>query len=89
MARTYNYFTEEEKTFLKENYLFLSDKRLGTIFNRTEANIRKARQLLGLKRRGTALKDFIETTPVIIWMPRTSFEDYNVDLKQLKIKENK
>lgn len=89
MSRNYNYFTDEEKLFLKENYLLLSDKRLGVIFSRTEANIRKARQLLGLKRRGRAIKELIEAIPVVVWFPRASFEDYDVDLKQLKIKGNK
>ena len=89
MARDYKYFTDEEKLFLKENYLLLSDKRLGVIFSRTEANIRKARQLLGLKRRGRAIKELIEAIPVVVWFPRASFEDYDVDLKQLKIKGNK
>ena len=86
MAREYKYFTNEEKLFLKENYLLLSDERLGKIFDRTEANIRKARQLLGLKRRGAPLKEFLTATPVVIWLPRKAFEDYEVDLKQLKIK---
>ena len=86
MARGYNYFSEEEKSFLKENYLLLSDERLGKIFNRTEENIRKARQLLGLKRRGAPLKEFLAATPVVIWFPRAAFEGHEVDLKQLKIK---
>ena len=85
MARTYNYFTTEERLFLKENYLLLSDERLGIIFNRTESNIRKARQLLGLKRRGALVKEFMETVPIVIWFPRNAFKGVEVDLKQLKI----
>ena len=86
MARSYKYFTDEEKQFLKENYLLLSDERLGTIFNRSTSNIRKARQLLGLKRRGISAKEFMASTPVVVWFPRKAFEGLDVDLKQLKIK---
>lgn len=85
MAREYNYFTQEEKQFLKENYLLLSDAKLAEIFSRTETNIRKARQLFGLKRRGVLTKEFIENIPIVVWFPRNAFKDANVDLKQLKI----
>ena len=88
MARDYKYFTEEEKLFLKENYLLLSDERLGLIFNKTADNIRKARQLFGLKRRGASLKEVVETTPIMVWFPREAFKAYEVDLTQLKIQGN-
>lgn len=89
MAREYKYFTEEEKLFLKENYLLLSDERLGRIFNRSEDNIRKARQLLGLKRRGLPYKEMIANIPIVVWFPRELFGEYDVDLTQLKIKGKK
>ncbi len=89
MARKYNFFTEEEKRFLKENYLLFSDAKLAEIFDRTEDNIRKARQLFGLKRRGAELKKFLANVPVVVWFPRDAFKDYEVDLKQFKIKGNK
>ena len=85
MARDYKYFTDEEKLFLKENYLLLSDERLGSIFSRTEANIRKARQLLGLKRRGLDLKEIKATTPIVVWFPRNAFNGQQVYKTQLKI----
>ena len=83
MARSYSFLSDEDKLFFKENYLLLSDEKLGELFSRTPDNIRKLRQLLGLTRRGIKQKDI--TPPVIIWLPRKAFEDYDVDLKQLKI----
>ena len=83
--RSYKAWSNEDKEFLKENYLFLSDKTFAELFERSEENIRKQRQFLGLTRRGLTVADVISSKPIIIWFPREAFKETEVDLTNLKI----
>lgn len=84
-GRSYKRISPTELEFLKENYLRFSDKELSHILKRKEDNIRKIRQLFGLKRRGAAkeaVKDILEQ-PLVIWLPRESYglvdtQKYNI-----------
>jgi hypothetical protein len=83
--RAYRRFSKEDREFLKTNYLLLSDKKLAEILGRSEDNIRKQRQNMGLSRRNAKLKNVLAEMPIIIWLPRDAFEGKKIDLKNLKI----
>jgi len=85
--RGWRKMTDEDINFLTDNYLFLSDKKLGELLGRSEQTIRKHRQLLGLKRRGLKVKDVLDDTPIIVWLPRNLFGNLEIDLENLKIGE--
>ena len=73
--RTYNKLTDERVEFIRKNYMFLSDEKLAEILGyNSGAAVRKIRQLLGLKKDVKALKEFIESTPLIIWKRRCDGE---------------
>ena len=85
--RPYKQLSPLELQFLEENYLRFSDIELSYILKRKPDNIRKLRQLFGLKRRGAskeALKDILQQ-PLVIWLPRESFE--GVDTSKLHIRK--
>jgi hypothetical protein len=85
IKRAYKRFSKEDREFLVANYLLLSDKKLAEMLGRSEDNIRKQRQNMGLSRRNAKLKDVLAEMPIIIWLPRDAFEGKKVDLKNLKI----
>jgi hypothetical protein len=83
--RAYKKFSKEDREFIAVNYLLLSDKKLAKVLDRSEENIRKQRQNMGLSRREYKLKEVLADMPIIIWLPRDAFEGKKVDLKNLKI----
>jgi hypothetical protein len=83
--RAYKKFSKEDREFIAVNYLLLSDKKLAKILDRSEENIRKQRQNMGLSRRKYRLKEVLADMPIIIWLPRDAFEGKKVDLRNLKI----
>jgi len=83
--RPYKKLTDEDVEFITNNYLVLSDKRLGWILGRNEATIRKHRQLLGLSRVKVNIQEVLAEMPIIVWMPRSHFDGTDTDLKNLKI----
>jgi len=63
--------SDEEKEFLRNNYLFLSDASIAKLFGYSnEAAVRKIRQLLGLKRTKEEYRKIINEKPIIIWIPQ-------------------
>ena len=83
--RAYKKLTDKDVEFLTNNYLLLSDKKLGWVLGRSEATIRKHRQLIGLSRRNVNIKEVLAEMPIIVWMPRSHFEGTTTDLEKLKI----
>jgi len=62
--------SEEDKEWLRQNYLFVSDAEIMQLFGyRNEAAVRKIRQLLGLKRSKDTYKQKIKQTPIVVWIP--------------------
>jgi len=65
------YLTQEQKEWLRENYLFVSDKAIMEMFGyKNEAAVRKIRQLLGLKRNKTEYKKVAQTIPIVVWIKK-------------------
>lgn len=77
--------TEEQKQFLIKNWIVLSDKTLATYLETTEGAVRKLRHQYGLNRR--KIKDFVDDIPLIVWMPRESYEEYEQDKTVLGIED--
>jgi len=86
-TRDYKRFSKEDRDFIIDNYLRLSDRKLAQMLGRSEDNIRKQRQIMGLVKRGIKIKDVLAEMPIIIWLPREAFDGKQVDLKNLKIGE--
>ena len=86
--RAYKRLSEDEKDFLRANYLLLTDKQLGVILDRKPDTIRKHRQILGLSRKRKDLQKVLAEVPIVIWMPRGLFGTKEIDLEKLKIQEN-
>lgn len=87
MKRGYKWFTEDDKRFLVDNYLLLSDKKIGELLGRSEDNIRKQRQTLGLRRRGGDYRKMVAEIPIMIWIPRNYFDENPINLDKLKLGE--
>ncbi len=85
--RAYKRFSKEDREFIAANYMRLSDRKLAEIFGRSEDNIRKQRQIMGLYRRDVDPKEVLAEMPIIIWLPRDAFKGRKVDLQNLKIGE--
>ena len=75
--------TEEQRQFLNKNWVVLKDKALASYLGTTEGAVRKLRHQMGLNRR--ELKDHVQDIPLVVWMPRNSYEDYEKDRKSLGI----
>lgn len=69
--------TDEQRQFLKKNWVVLSDKALATYLGTTEGAVRKLRHQMGLNRRNLA--KHVKDIPLVVWMPRKSYEDYERD----------
>jgi hypothetical protein len=68
-------FSEAEKSFLRENYLYLSDNALAEILGSTNGvSIRKIRSNMGLRRNKKAMKDFTKEVPLVIWVQRELYD---------------
>ena len=86
--RSYKKLTEEDKEFLQDNYLILTDKQLGVLLGRSSVTIRKHRQLLGLKRDSKSIREALAERPIVVWLPLTAYKDKKLNLEKLKIQEN-
>jgi hypothetical protein len=80
VQRTKVNLTDTQKAFIRENYLYLSDKALAEILNVTnESAMRKIRSRMGLKRNKQSVKEFIKEVPLVIWVQRELYdkEEFN------------
>lgn len=81
------HLTAEEKDFLRENYMYMTDDALAEILGVSNGiSMRKIRSNMGLKRNRKALKTFAKEVPLVIWVQRELFESESFsNLKNITI----
>ena len=77
--------TEDQKRFISKNWIVLSDVDIAKYLGTTRDAVRKMRSFMGLNRQD--LKDKTPNIPVVIWMPRDSYEEYSKDRDAILIEE--
>lgn len=67
--------SDSEKTFLAENYLYLTDESIADILGLASGQtVRKIRSKLGLLRDKRSTKEFVKEIPLVIWMQRELYD---------------
>lgn len=72
--------SENEKQFLSENYLYLTDEALAEILGLSNAvTVRKIRSKMKLKRNSQNFREFLSEVPLIIWVERSLYDSESFD----------